>query len=359
MKKSLLILLLIVVIIGISSRISRADDSLSHISATPDIFDQGTFHLARYKSDVVIQKLGIINGNLLASFSASEHAWFFNNAFAPVNGSDPAKALGYPSMQTSDSLRSVPKKSPCEKFKDAISAVALTDKKTLCLSSSAGGDFTLRVLPSTKDKPIPIGFGKQPILEKTRVSWIGYDGHLYVAYLHPSLFAEEVTVHKTKTNPTVFLLRNGIRYSVPNEQTYYTWFDSFAPVTILTDKKLAAYPLQAKALYRPNTLIQFAGSPEVYVYQPANDPYLLYGKDTKIVEDRNDKWVLQDPKKKGATIDMQKRPALLRHITSESSAISTFGPSWNKHILVLNADLKKTFTISEKAFVSGTDIVYE
>lgn len=359
MKKSLVILFLIVVIIGISSRITRANNAPSHISSTPDIFEHGTFHVARYKSDAVIQALGIVNGNLLTSFSVSEHAWFFNNMFTPVIGSEPAKALGYASLQTSDSLRGIPKMSPCEKFKDAISAIALTDKKTLCLSSSAGGDFTLHVLPSIKDKPISIGFGKQPILEKTRVSWIGYDGHLYIAYLHPSLFADEVTVHKTKTNPTVFLLRNGIRYSVPNEKTYYTWFDSFSAVTVLTDKKLAAYPLQAKALYRANTLIQFAGSPEVYVYQPANDPYLLYGKDTKISEDKNDKWVLQDPKKKGVTIDVQKRPEILRHIASESSAINTFGPSWSKHILVLNADLKKTFTISDKTFVSTTDIIYE
>ncbi len=354
-----MILLLIIVILGISSQISRADDTQSHISATPDIFDQGTFHLARYKSDMIIQRLGIVNGNLLASFSVSEHAWFFKDAFVPVTGSDPAKSLGYSPMQTSDSLRNIPAKSPCEKFKDAISAVALTDKKTLCLTSSAGGDFTLHILPSTKDKPIPIGFGKEPILEKTRVSWIGYDGHLYIAYLHPSLFADEVAAHKTKTNPTVFLLRNGIRYSVPNEQTYYSWFDSFAPVTILADKKMITYPLQAKATYRANSLIQFAGSPEVYVYQPANDPHLLYGKDTKIAEDKNDKWVLQDPKKKGATIDLHKRPELLRHITSETYAINTFGPSWNKRILVLDPELKKKFLISDKAFVSETDITYE
>ncbi|OGL62904.1 hypothetical protein A3E97_03095 [Candidatus Uhrbacteria bacterium RIFCSPHIGHO2_12_FULL_47_12] len=352
-------LFLMVVLIGVSSRISRADDStLPTIQLTPEISDRTSFHVSRYISNRPLQFLGLVNGNILASFSGTEHAWFFKNAFAPVNGADPAKALGYAIMQKADSFRVIPKKSPCEKYKDAISAVTISATKTLCLSSTAGGDFSLRLLPATKDKPISIGFGKQPILEKTRVSWIGYDGNLYIAYLHPRFFADEVTAVKAKTSPTVFFIRNNQRYSVPTEEVFYTWFDSFKPVLVQDVKKFAKYPVQAKAGYRANTLIQFGNDPEVYVYQPANDPNLAYGKDVKILTDKPEKWILQDPKNKKLTIELLKRPELLRHITA-ADVENTFGPSWNKQIIKLDVSLKAKYKISDKAFVPSTDIVYE
>lgn len=349
-----------IILIGVSSRISRADDSTGvHITHTAETTDRGTFHLARYKSDYVIQALGLINGSLLASFSTNEHEWFFKKEFVPVIGLDPAKALGYPSLQTAESLLGVGKTSPCIKFKDAISEVALTSTKTLCLSASAGGDFTLHLLPAIKDKPIPIGFGKHPILEKTRVSWVGYDGNLYIAYLHPSLFADETTALKTKTSPTVFLLRNGMKYSVPNEQTFYTWFDSFKSVSVMDARKLATYPIQGKAGYRPNTLIQFAGAPEIYVYQPASEPHLAFGKDVKIIEEKPEKWVIQDAKNKKLTIDLLKRPELLRRVNSTTDLDNTYGPSWNKRIVMLDTALKAKYAISDKDFNPKTDIVYE
>lgn len=358
MKKTILIVLLILTLIGVSANISRADDS-TYITQAPDLFDKGTFHIVRYKSNAVIQALGLVNGNLLISFSQTEHAWSFKNKFAAVVGADPAKALGYPSMQTAQSLLVVPEKSPCKKFKDAISAVALTDTKTLCLSASPGGDFTLHLLPAIKDKPVPIGFGKQPILEKTKVSWIGYDGNLYIAYLHPSLFAGEATALKTKTSPTVFLLRNGVRYSIPDEQNYYTWFDSFKSVTITDAKKLASYPLIKKSTFKPNTLIQFDNAPEIYVYQPANDPYLVFGKDTKITEDKPDKWVVIDPKKKTVTTELLKRPELLRRAISPSDLVMAFGPAWSAHVTKLKAEQKSQFVISEKNFDPTKDILFE
>ncbi|MCX6715003.1 MAG: hypothetical protein NTX72_04260 [Candidatus Uhrbacteria bacterium] len=360
MKKSFLVLFLIVILIGISSQISRADDSVpTHISSTPEITDHGTFHVARYKSDLVIQALGLVHGNLLASFSTTEHAWFFKTGFTPVTGTDPAKALGYPSMQTAESFLHIEKKSPCIKFKDAVSEVAITETKTLCLSSSPGGDFTLHLLPALKDKPIPIGFGKHPILEKTRVSWVGYDGNLYIASLHPSLFADDVTALKEKTSPTVFLLRNEMKYSVPSEQVFYTWFDSFKSVSLIDARKLATYPIQAKAGFRPNTLIQFTDSPDIYVYQPANEPHLAFGKAVVIITEKPDKWVIQDPKNKKLTFDFIKRPELLRHIASQTDLDNTFGPTWNMHVLKLDASLRTKYNTDKTDFNPKTDIIYE
>lgn len=360
MKKIFLILFFIIALIGISSNITLAEDApISYINSTPTITDKGVFHLSKYTSSMQIQSLGLINGKLLASFSTTEHAWFFKNAFTPVIGTDPAKALGYTELKTDASLLSIPPKSPCTKFKDAISAVSINSLKTLCLSSSKGGDFTLHLLPAKKDKPLSIGFGKHPILEKTRVSWIGYDGNLYIASLHPDFFADEATVLKDKTNPTVFLLKNGVRYSIPNEETYYTWFRSFKSVSVIDAKKLASYPLIKKGSYRANALIQFNNDPTIYIFQPANDPYQVYGKEIKITEEKPDKWILPDPKNKKTTIELLKRPALLRPITSPSDLIDLFGPDWGSRVVKLDPSLKSTFTIADKAFSPTQDIIFE
>lgn len=360
MKKLFLSLVLFVALIGASSQITRADSETDiPLRTTPDLFEKGTYHVVRYVSDVPIKNMGLINNQLLVSFSDKEHAWFLNDRFVRVSGTDPAKALGYPSMQTAESFKGIPKKHACEKYKDAVSAVTINPDKFLCLSSTAGGDFTLRVLPAAKPVPVNIGFGKHPILENTRLSWIGYDGNLYIAYFHPSFFSEVVTAVKSKTNPTVFLVRNGMRYSIPSEAVFFTWFDSFASVSVLDAKKLAASPVQAKAGYKANTLIQFSDSPNIYVYQPANSPQLVYGKSVKILEDKPDRWILQDPKNAKKNIELLKRPERLRHIKTEADAQNTFGTTWTKRIVVLDAALKSTYTISDKAFSPKTDIVYE
>jgi len=360
MKKSFLILFLILGLIALSSKISLAENTASsHINSTPQIIDKGVFHLEKYKTDTPITALGFVNNRLLVSFSSTEHAWFFNNSFAPVNGNDPAKALGYPSMQTAESFLTVPKTSPCAKFKDAVSAVSITNTKNLCLSSSTGGDFTLHLLPAAKDKPIAIGYGKHPMLEKTRVTWVGYDGNLYIAHIHPSLFADDVTVLKEKTSPTVFLLRNGVRYSIPDEKTFYTWFDSFKSVSVIDAKKLASYPLIGKANIRANTVIQFSDAPDLYIFQSANDAYQVFGKDVKITEEKPDKWILPDPKNKKSTIELLKRPVLLRKISVQSDLMDTFGPTWTTHVLTLDPKLRSTFTISDKPFIPVQDILFE
>lgn len=359
MKKTLLILFFIIVLIAASSQISRADDSTSpHIIQTPELFDHGTFHVDRYKSDLPVTGLGLVNGKLLASFSETEHAWFFQNTFKTVTGKNPAAALGYPSMQTAKSTITLPKKSPCEKFKDAIGALSLTETKTLCLSTTPGGDFTIRILPSTKDKPISIGFGKYPLLEKNRLTYVGYDGNIYVAWFHPNLFTDDITASKSKTSPTVFLTRNGMRYSVPDEKTFYTWFDSFKSVTSVDAKKLATTPLQSKAGYRSNTLIQFNDSPEIYVYQPPNNPFHVFGKDIKVVNETKDQWEIQIAKNKTTTI-LKKRVELLRHAASMTDLLNLYGQNWSTHLIKLDAAEKSKYTISEKDFDPTKDYVIE
>ena len=195
-----------------TSIVNAADPSLSSLTKTTDLWDRGTYHVVKYASDVPIQFLGTVGDHLLATIAPDQHQWFFNNAFVPVHGTDAAKALGYPKRITSESLLSVPKKSLCTKYKDTISTLSITDTQTLCLRSTPGGDFTIDLMP--EDRKISVGFGKQPILEKNKFTWIGIDGNLYIAYFHPTFFNTTVTALKTKTNPAVFLFRNGVKYSL-------------------------------------------------------------------------------------------------------------------------------------------------
>lgn len=358
MRKSLLILFLIVVLLGISSRIIRADNSSSHISSTPDIFDHGTFHVARYKSDAVIQSLGLIGGKLLASFSVSEHAWDLNGTFTPVQSEDPIKALGYSTAQsfTAEKYAEAAKinstTKACDKLKDVVAQDEIVGAN-ICLTATAGGDFTVHLMPG--DIKWNIGFGKQPIVKGTRIYWIGYDGNLYIASLHPSAFTETVSAIKSKTNPVVFLVRNKVRFQIPDEKTYFTWFPSFQAVKISTAKQLASYPLLGKISYRANTLIKFKGEPTVYAYQPPNNPYVKYGKDVKIIEETNTAWTLLPPRsKKNET--MTKVPEQLLPILTESDIVEFFGPHWKKQIIELDLSQKAKYSISTKPYAPTWNI---
>ncbi len=324
------------------------------------VWDHGLFHVTRYTLDAPIQSLGIVGGHLLATTAPDQHFWYTDNEFIPVRGTDPAKALGYPIRTPSETLLSVPEKSPCSVFKDAVSGVSVTDTQTLCLRSTPGGDFTLDLSPviaGTK-KALSVGFGKQPVLEKTKLTWIGYDGNLYMAFLHPSYFQSSVSAMKTKTNPAVFLLRNGVKFSIPNEHTYYSWFDSFKTVSLFDAKKVASYPFMGNVSYRANTLVKFKDDSTVYVYQPVNDPYVTFGKDVKIIEEKKDRWIVQTVKTK-TPVEFLKRPELLRPIAAESVAADLYGPDWTKRIIELDSNQQSQFATTEKSFNVLTDLIVE
>ena len=333
-----------------------ADSAPIHISPTIDAWDHGTWHLTRQKSDMPITSLGKINDSLLVGFSSSDYEWNFKNAFVPVLDADPAKALGYSKVDTSQSLLSVPKKSPCASIKTVISSAVISDTKTLCLLSSAGGDFKLELLP---DKTIiSVGYGKQPILSKTSLTWFGYDGNLYTTYLHPSFFDSAFTSVKTKTDNTVFLIRNGLKYFIPSEQIFYTWFNSFKSVAVISSSKMNSYSDIGKASFKPNTLLKFKDSSELYVFQPANDPYFNFGKAIQITEDQPDHWMILKSGSK-TPISFTKRPALLRHIATVSEIEHLYGLNWQKNITELDDAQKSLFMISPIDFNSKTDLVIE
>ncbi len=333
-----------------------ADTTSIHVSPTIETWDHGTWHLARQKSDTPISSLGKINDALLLGFGTADYEWSFKNGFVPVLSTDPATALGYPKVDTSASLLSVPKKSACASIKTVISSVVISDTKSLCLLSSAGGDFKLELLP--EKTILSVGYGKQPILSKTSLTWFGYDGNLYTAYLHPSFFDSTFSAVKTKTNNAVFLIRNGLQYFIPSEQIFYSWFDSFKSVSVITSSKLNSYMDIGNASFRPNSLLKFSDAADLYVFQPANDPYITFGKSVKITDNQSNHWMILKSGTK-TPISVAKRPALLRHIATELDLTNLYGPNWKKNIIEIDAAKKSVYTISPTDFNLKTDLIIE
>ncbi len=59
--------------------------------------------------------------------------------------------------------------------------------------------------------------------------------------------------------------RDGKRYVFPNEKTFYTWYDDFSSLVVLTDAELAAIPLGGNATYKPGVrMVKIQTDPKVY-----------------------------------------------------------------------------------------------
>ncbi|OGL97923.1 hypothetical protein A2318_03910 [Candidatus Uhrbacteria bacterium RIFOXYB2_FULL_45_11] len=357
MKKTFLALCLVIVCMHAPTQIAHASTSDSPVfNATPELMDHTTFHVARYKTSQPIKFLGFVEGKLLASFSAEQHIWYMNGTFVPVTGADPAKALGYPATTTftAEKFAEVAKNNSttkaCDKLKEPVVAQdEIAGGKNLCLTATPGGDFTVHLMPG--DIKYGVGFGKQPMVKGTHIYWIGYDGNLYIASMHPSAFTETVTAIKSKTNSVVYLVRNGVRFQIPDEKTYYTWFPSFSAVKIQTAKQLASYPLIGKTKFRANTLLKFKGEPTVYAYQPANNPYVKYGKDVKIIEETPTNWTVL-PVKSKTNETFTKQSEKLFPINSLTEMVDAYGPNWQKGLIELEITQKANFSIADKSFDS-------
>lgn len=117
---------------------------------------------------------------------------------------------------------------------------------------------------------LTLGFGSEPRLaDGEYVYWKGADGRFYQAkILMPySLDVEVGEPVKVAGSVRVYLLsEDGELTYVPNEYTFYTWFDSFAVVRTMTDAELASYSLSSKsATLKSSTLLTIDQSPKVYM----------------------------------------------------------------------------------------------
>ncbi|MDD2786131.1 MAG: hypothetical protein PHS79_04565 [Patescibacteria group bacterium] len=97
------------------------------------------------------------------------------------------------------------------------------------------------------------------------------------------------------SGPAVYYYSDtGKRLVFPTEKTFKTWFSDFSNVTTVTDAELAAIPLGGNVTYKPGVkLVKITTDPSVYAVAAGG---------------------------------------VLRHIASESLAVSLYGPDWNTKV---------------------------
>ncbi|MFH1712005.1 MAG: hypothetical protein ABH846_02095 [Patescibacteria group bacterium] len=91
-----------------------------------------------------------------------------------------------------------------------------------------------------------------------------------------------------------YIAQDGSRWIIPNESTYFTWFDDFSNVKEVDCQVFADIPLGQLVAYQHGTrLVKQQSSPEVYAVEPGGQ---------------------------------------LKHITNEVQALSLYGNGWNERI---------------------------
>ncbi len=103
-----------------------------------------------------------------------------------------------------------------------------------------------------------------------------------------------------KASPsTVYFYYNGKRYDFPNEKTYFSWYQDFSNIQLISDKQMASIPLGGNVIYKPGVkMLKITTDPKVYAVdargvlrwiQTEEIVKLLYGDSwNKLVEDLPD-----------------------------------------------------------------------
>lgn len=75
---------------------------------------------------------------------------------------------------------------------------------------------------------------------------------------------------KADNSPTVYYLDgNSIRHPFPTENTYYSWYDNFSGLAVLSPAEIAKYPLGGNITIRPgNFIAKFATDSNYYAIEP-------------------------------------------------------------------------------------------
>lgn len=127
---------------------------------------------------------------------------------------------------------------------------------------------------------------------------------------------------------------DGGRYSFPNSQTYFTWFDDFSGVRTISEAELGAIPLYGNVTYKPGTrLLKLQSAPETYAVERGgllrhlpseNFAEQLYGNDwQELVDDLADSffpyYTLGDPLQEYEEHDPEEISSFARTINVDKS----------------------------------------
>ncbi len=76
-------------------------------------------------------------------------------------------------------------------------------------------------------------------------------------------------IKSTQSTAVYWVGPDNFRHAFPNEKIYFSWYDNFLQVQVVTPEELASYSLGKNVLYRPGSrLIKIPSVPEVYAVEP-------------------------------------------------------------------------------------------
>lgn len=121
---------------------------------------------------------------------------------------------------------------------------------------------------------------------------------------------------ETYGDSTVFYLgADGNRYVFPNDKTYFTWYDDFDNVRIISSEDLASIPLRGNVTYRPGVkMIKLQTNPTVYVVGQGGE---------------------------------------LQAVPSEEVAVGLYGSTWNQQIEDINDAFWSNYTVGAPLAVAS------
>lgn len=124
--------------------------------------------------------------------------------------------------------------------------------------------------------------------------------------------------NKSICSAVYFLAKNGKRYVFPNDKIFFSWYNDFSTVKIVTADQMASYVIGGNVTYRPGVrMVKITSDPKVYAVEKG-------GK--------------------------------LRWVKTEAAAIAIYGSNWNKMIDDLSDAFFVNYAISsEIAAVSDYD----
>ena len=157
-----------------------------------------------------------------------------------------------------------------------------------------------------------LGYGMLPTMSDDRhVYWRGVDGAVHEATIasNPTRVGNRsIEAVKIDGNSTVFLIDGVNRWTIQSESVYFTWFNSWNDIKVVSPIYITRFRDAGPAAFAPGARIKSTSDARVYVI----------GQDNQI------HW-----------------------IANEAVAREVYGPSWNEHIVDIDTSELVSYKLGE------------
>ncbi|MFH1315519.1 MAG: hypothetical protein ABIH67_03935 [Candidatus Uhrbacteria bacterium] len=114
---------------------------------------------------------------------------------------------------------------------------------------------------------LTVGYGAMPLVtDAQHIYWMGSDENIYEATIDIDLLvgATQVRAMKSTNSNTVYLIDGKDRYAFQNEKVFYSWFDNFDQIEVVSQAKLSEYADAGEAFFQAGTKVKIENDPKVY-----------------------------------------------------------------------------------------------